>query len=433
MTSITIGILGIIALLVLLFFGMHIGAAMTVVGIAGAWLVSGKLTAAIGILKVTPFTVVASFSMSVVPMFVLMGNLAFYSGISSELYAACYKLLSRLRGGMSIATIAASAGFAAICGSANATTVTMGVVCLPEMKKYNYKTSLTCGSICAGGTLGILIPPSVGFILYGVNAEIAVGKMFMAGIFPGILLAFCYIAMVVIICRIDAQAGPKGPSFSVKEKLHALRGVYPILALFLLVLGGIFFGWFTPNEGGAIGASGSFLLLLIRRKASMKNIVASLRSTIATTAMVQLILIGAYLFGYFLTLSKLPSAMATWVIALKVSPYIVLAFVLGVYALLGCFVDSLPLIVLLVPIFLPIVKALGFDPIWFGVMMVMIMELGLITPPVGMVCYVMGGVAKDVPLGTIFKGTAPFTISLIVALVIVICFPIISTWLPSLM
>jgi tripartite ATP-independent transporter DctM subunit len=204
MTSITIGILGIIALLVLLFFGMHIGAAMTVVGIAGAWLVSGKLTAAIGILKVTPFTVVASFSMSVVPMFVLMGNLAFYSGISSELYAACYKLLSRLRGGMSIATIAASAGFAAICGSANATTVTMGVVCLPEMKKYNYKTSLTCGSICAGGTLGILIPPSVGFILYGVNAEIAVGKMFMAGIFPGILLAFCYIAMVVIICRIDA-------------------------------------------------------------------------------------------------------------------------------------------------------------------------------------------------------------------------------------
>ncbi|MGE5485779.1 MAG: TRAP transporter large permease [Ignavibacteriales bacterium] len=436
MGEVIIGLLGIAVLLVLLFLGMHIGAAMTFVGILGTWVLTGSLAAALGVLKVTPFTVAASFSRSVVPMFVLMGNLAFHSGISTDLYAACYRLMSRLRGGLAIATIAACSFFSAICGSSTATTVTMGVVCLPEMKKYNYKIGLTCGSICAGGTLGILIPPSVGFILYGMNAEIAVGRMFMAGILPGIVLTLCYIATVIILCRIDPEAGPMGPSFTLKERLVTLKGIVPILVLFGLVLGGVFLGWFTPNEGGAVGAAGSLAFLLLRKKVSLetfRGVVKALRDTTQTTAMVTLILIGAYLFGYFLTLSNLPATMAEWAIGLNVSPYLILALMLGVYALLGCFVDSLPLIVLLVPIFLPIVKAIGLDPIWFGVLMVMMMELGLITPPVGMVCYVMTGIAKDVPLGVVFRGTAPFVIPLIVATAIVIAFPALATWLPSLM
>ncbi len=433
MSSLTIGILGVIALLVFLFLGVHIGAAMTLVGVGGILLITGSPKAALGIMKATPYTVTASFSKAVVPMFVLMGNFAYHSGISGELYDACYKFLSRLKGGLAVATITACAGFAAICGSASATTTTMGVVCLPEMKKYNYSDTLSCGAICAGGTLGILIPPSVGFILYGVNAEIAVGKMFMAGIIPGIILAVCYAATAVIICYIDPAAGPKGPKFTTAEKMRSLKGVIPILILFLLVLGGIFLGWFTPNEGGAIGATGAFAFMLIKRKFTMKGFIKALRDTVKTNAMVTMILIGAYLFGYMLTLSGLPSAMARWCTTVNVSRYVVLAMVLGIYAILGCFVDSLPLIVLLVPIFLPIIKALGFDPIWFGVLMVMIMELGLLTPPVGMCCYVLHGVNKDVSLGTVFKGAAPFIIPLIVAVVIVTAFPILSTWLPSFM
>lgn len=437
MNSVTIGLLGVASLLLLLFLGMHIGAAMTVVSIIGIWIIMGNLEAALGILKVSPFTSVASFSMAVVPMFVLMGNFAFHSGISSDLYEACYKLMSRLRGGLAVATVAACSGFSAICGSATATAVTMGVVCLPEMKKYNYKTSLTVGSICAGGTLGILIPPSIGFILYGINSGIAVGRMFAAGILPGIVLSLSYIAMVIILCRIDPEAGPTGTSsFTLKEKLIAMKGIFPIMLLFSLVLGGILFGWFTPNEGGAVGATGSLLFLLIRKKINQqtfKSIIDALKATIRTTAMVKLIIIGATLFGYFLTISRLPSAMADWVFELNVSPYIVLIFILFIYAVLGCFIDSLPLIILLVPIFLPIIDSLGFDLIWFGVLMVMIMQMGLITPPVGMVCFVVAGVAKDVPLWTIFKGTMPFLISLIIAIAVVIAFPILSTWLPSLM
>lgn len=432
-SPIAIGVIGVIALLVLLYFGMHIGVAMGLVGFVGYWLCLGNINAAVGLFKSVPYTTSASFNLSVIPMFILMGQLAYYGGISTELYAACYKFLSRLKGGLSIATIVACAGFAAICGSSTATTATMGVVCMPEMRKYSYKDSLSTGSISAGGTLGILIPPSVGFILYGTSAEIGIGKMFIAGIIPGIILTLCYIAVIMVICRIDDKAGPKGPKYSAREKFYAVRGLLPVILLFLLVLGGIFAGWFTPNEGGAIGAAGAFLFMLINGKATFRNILSALMDTITTTAMIFLIMIGAYIFGYFLTVSRCPIELANWVSTLNVSPYIVLGFILLLYAILGCFVDSLPLIVLLVPIFLPIVQILGFSPIWFGVLMVMIMQLGLITPPVGMCCYVMAGVAKDVPLGTIFKGTAPFIIGLIVAVLVVIMIPELALYLPTMM
>lgn len=431
MDPIIIGLLGILALLVLLFLGVHIGMAMVIVGFLGVFLVTGNIVPALGYLKTVPFTTSANFNLSVIPMFVLMGQIAYYAGISGDLYNACYKWLGRIRGGLAVATVAACSGFAAICGSATATTATMGIVCLPEMDKYGYKDTLSTGAISAGGTLGILIPPSTGFILYGTAASVAVGRMFAAGILPGILLALLYIVTILIICTKDPAAGPKGEVIPMAEKIRSLTGVLPILILFLVVMAGIFFGWFTPNEGGAIGAFGAFVFMLIRRRATFKNIVAALYDTIKTTAMIFLIMIGAYIFGYFLTASGMPKALATLVTTLDVSPYVILAAILLVYAILGCFVDSLPLIVLLVPIFLPIVDSLGFDRIWFGVLMVMIMQLGLITPPVGMCCYVMAGVAKKVPLQRIFKGTAPFIVALVVAVAIVIAFEPLSTWLPS--
>ncbi|MBQ9980440.1 MAG: TRAP transporter large permease [Oscillospiraceae bacterium] len=433
MGPITLGILGIVFLLVLLFFGMKIGIAMLIVGVAGYTYVTGNFNAAVGLLKSVPYTTAASFSLSVIPMFVFMGQIAYESGISGDLYAACYNWFGRVKGGLAVATVVACAGFAAICGSSTATTATMGVVCLPEMRKYGYKDTLSTGCISAGGTLGILIPPSVGFILYGTTAEIGVGKLFTAGIVPGILLAILYIIVIVVICKMDAEAGPRGPKFPLKQKVKSLKGVLPILILFIIVLGGIFTGWFTANEGGAIGAFGAFVFMIIRRKATMQNIIRALRDTLNTTAMIFLIMIGAYVFGAFLTVSNCPSTLANWAAGLNVSPYIILIFILLIYGLLGCFVDSLPLIVLLVPIFLPIIKALGFDPIWFGVLMVMIMQLGLITPPVGMCCYVMAGVAKDVPLGKIFRGTAPFIVGLVLAVALVIIIPQLALWLPGLM
>ena len=441
MPSYVIGLLGLVVLVVLLFKGVHIGIAMTLVGFVGCWYLK-SFSAAIGYMANTPFATVNSESLSVIPLFTLMGVVCAYGGISQDLYSACYKLISRVRGGLAIATEIACAFFAAICGSSTATTASMGKICLVEMDKYNYKRTLTCGSISAGGTLGILIPPSVGFMLYGINSGIGVGKMFMAGIVPGIILCICYSSVVVVICALDPDAGPKGPSYELKEKLKALVGITPVLVLFALVLGGILFGWCSASEGAAVGAAGAFVFMIIRGKFTIKNVVASLKETIATTAMIFLIMIGANVLANFFSASGLPQVISNFCATAQVAPIWILLACLLVYGILGCFVDSLPLIVLLTPIFLPVVtnlhEGLGFvsaeqAKIWFGVLMVMLMELGLITPPVGMCCYVMSGVAKDTPLSTIFKGTAPFIIGIVVAIAVVMLLPILSTWLPGVM
>ncbi|MDR1205096.1 MAG: TRAP transporter large permease [Peptococcaceae bacterium] len=432
MSNYLVGLLGLLALVALLFMGMRIGIAMALVGFVGCWYMRG-LSSAISYMAITPFATTNSESLSVIPLFTLMGVACAYGGISQDLYAACYKFVSRMKGGLAIATEIACAFFAAICGSSTATTASMGKICLPEMDKYNYKRTLTCGSISAGGTLGILIPPSVGFMLYGVNAGVGVGKMFMAGIIPGIILCICYSLVVVAVCAIDPEAGPRGPKFTPKEKLQAATGVLPVLVLFALVLGGILFGWCSASEGAAVGAFGAFAFMAIRRKFTFKNVLATLRETIDTTAMIFMIMIGANILGNFFSATGLPQAMSNFCATADVNRWLILISCLVIYAILGCFVDSLPLIVLLTPIFLPVVEVLGFDRIWFGVLMVMLMELGLMTPPVGMCCYVMAGVAKDTPLSTIFKGTAPFLIGITVAIIIVMLFPILSTWLPGTM
>jgi tripartite ATP-independent transporter DctM subunit len=428
MDPITISIIGIVVFVAFLALGMHIGIALSLVGFVGYTVLMG-FPAAIGILKIVPYSTAGSFSMSVIPLFILMGQFAFYSGISGELYDACYKWLGRFRGGLGVATIGACALFSAICGSATATTATMGTVCLPEMTRYNYKRTLSTGLISAGGTMGILIPPSVGFIIYGTVSGESIGDMFAAGVLPGILLMLIFMVTIAIVTARDPEAGPRGEKCPMRERLKSLKGMIGFLILLIVVLGGIFGGLISPSDGGGIGAFGSFIILIVRRKASIKNIAAGLRDTIKTSAMIFMIMIGAYIFGYFLTVSRMPSALAS--VALNMPAFAVMAVILIIFIILGCFIDSLPLTIILVPIFLPIMHQMGWNGIWFGVLMVLCMQIGLITPPVGMCCYVMAGVAKDVPLQKIFKGAMPFLAALVVTLILVVIFPSIATILPE--
>ena len=453
MSGLLAGILGLVVLLILLFAGMHIGLAMSLVGFFGIFLMKYEtfkvipggaakaFQTALGSFQSDPFGSTTKESLVVIPMFTLMGVVCYYAGISQDLYAACYKWISRVRGGLAVATEVACAFFGAICGSATATTASMGKICLPEMDRYHYKRTLSAGAISAGGTLGILIPPSTGFMLYGINAGVGVGPMFIAGIVPGVILTVCYAAVAVVIAIRDPEAGPKGPSFPMKEKVKALLGVLPVLVLFIIVLGGILFGWCSATEGGAVGAFGALIFMVCKGKFNWKNMTGALKETLETTAMIFLIMIGSDLLGQFFSLTGMSTQLANFFLANGVSKWAVLAICLLIYGILGCFVDSLPLIVLLTPIFLPIILtafgggSLTDDQIrmWFGVLMVMLMEFGLLTPPVGMCCYVMAGIAPDMTLGEVFKGTAPFLIGIGIAIVVMIAFPVLSIWLPSFM
>jgi len=427
-----VGFVGIAAMCAIMFMGIHIGIAMFITGFAGfAYLVN--VEAAIGLLKSTPFANASNYALTVIPLFVLMGQFAFYSGLSRELYETSYKWLGHLPGGLSIATIGACAGFASICGSSPATAATMGTVALPEMKKYGYADRLACGSVAAGGTLGILIPPSVGFILYGIIAQQSIGRLFAAGVVPGLMLAFFYALAVIYVVSRDPALGPRGPAFSMAEKIKALKDIWGVLFLFIFIIGGMFAGVFTANEAAAAGAFCAMLFMISRGQMNRKNLVLALTDTVSTTAMIFVILIGAYVFGYFLAVTKIPMALADFITGLEVSRYVVLAGIICVYIFLGCIMDSLAMVLLTVPIFLPIMTALEFDPVWMGVIMVMAMEQGLITPPVGMNVYVVKGVARDVPLHTIFSGIFPFWFCIIAAVAVLAVFPDIALWLPNLL
>ncbi|NLO97762.1 MAG: TRAP transporter large permease [Peptococcaceae bacterium] len=432
MSFLSIAIIGIIVLVILLFLGMNIGITMMAVGFFGALYIRG-FDSALGLLKTIPFAQASSYSLAVIPLFILMGQFAFHSGLSSDLFDAADKWLSRLKGGLAMATIAACAGFSAICGSTAATAATMGVVALPEMRKYGYSNRLATGSIAAGGTLGILIPPSTGFIIYGIIAEQSIGRLFAAGIFPGIVLTICYIISVAVLVRVNPNIAPGTKKYPFKEMLYSLKGVIGIAILFIAVIGGMFANIFTANEAAGVGATLTLIMMILKRQFTWAKFIDCLRSTVKTAGMIFLILIGAYVFGAFLALTQLPMTLANFVTGLDVNPYVVLAVILVLYAILGCIMDSLAMVMLTVPIFLPIITALGFDPIWYGVLMIMVMEMGLITPPVGMNVYIVAGVAKDVPLVEIFKGVAPMVLGMFIAVIIVAAFPQISLWLPNLL
>jgi len=427
----TTGIVGIGLLLVLFLLRMPVAFAMALTGLVGFAYLSGP-GPALSIMAQDIFEQFSSYPLSVIPMFILMGSFAFASGISQRLYRTTYAWVGALRGGLTIATVLACAGFAAICGSTAATAATMGKIALPEMKKYKYDDTLATGTVAASGTLGILIPPSTVLIVYGILVEESIGKLFMAGILPGILLSLSFVATVAILCLRNPQLGPPGTATTWKEKIKATGGIIEAVILFLLAIGGLFLGWFSPTQAGAIGAGGALLIGLIRRQLTWKVFFDAGRDGLRTGCMVLVIITGAVIFGHFMAISTTPFILADWIGGLPIHPMAVMAILIFIYFLGGFFMDSMALIVVTIPIFFPIVLELGFDPIWFGVIIVLTAEMGVITPPVGVNVFVIKGIAPEVPLETIFKGIFPFLAALIIVTIILVIFPQIATFLPSL-
>jgi C4-dicarboxylate transporter DctM subunit len=432
MTPLTTGFIGIGILFIFLFSGMPIGIAMGMVGFAGFAFLRG-LDSALGVLTTVPYRTFASYDFSVVPLFILMGTFCFHAGLSKDLYNTVYRWLGHFRGGLALAIVGACAGFAAVSGSSTATAATMGVVALPEMKRYGYDPALATGSVAAGGTIGILIPPSVGLIVYGIIAEQSIGRLFLAGFIPGVLEAVFYMITIFIICRLNPRLGPPGPISSWRERIVSLKSTWVILLLFVLVLGGIYFGIFTPTEAAGVGAFGAFLSALLRGKLDRKAIQESLFETLRNTAMILIIVLGALILGYFLAISRVPFTIADTIVGLEINRYIMLIFILVFLLFLGTVIDAPAMILLVTPIFYPVAEKLGFDPIWFGIIIVRMCEMALISPPVGLNVFVIKGVAPDVPMYTIFRGIVPFLMADVCHIALLIAVPQLSLFLPSLM
>ena len=428
----TIGIIGIIVLIVLLYSKMPVGFAMGFLGLIGfSYVVS--FDAGLNLLARDVWDVFSSYNLTVIPLFVFMGQIAFHAGISRRLYDSAYVLLGHRRGGLAMTTVGACAAFSAICGSTNATAATMATVALPEMKRYGYDMGLATGTVAAAGSLGILIPPSVIFIVYGILTEQSIGKLFAAGILPGILLCFLFLLTIHLRVLKNPSLAPPGPKSNIREKFRSFAGILETMLLFALVMGGIFFGLFTPTEAAAVGAFMTLLIAIIRRQLYWKGFIQSLADTTKISCMIMVIVTGAVIFGHFMAITRIPYMLADYVSSLPLPPHAIIGVIILVYLVGGCFMDALAMIMLTIPIFFPVVQKLGFDPIWFGVVIVLITEMGVITPPVGINVYVVYGVARDVPLEKIFRGVFPMLIALFVCNLLLILFPQIALWLPGLM
>ena len=437
MSPTIIGIIGIIIMILMFLTRMPVAFVMATVGFVGF---SAMITpnAGLVLLSRNVYEVFGSYDLTTIPLFIFMGQLGFNSGISKRLYDVGYKFLGSTRGGLAMATVSACTAFGAVCGSSPATAATMATVGLPEMKRYNYDDELATGSVASGGGIGMIMPPSVVLIIYGILTEQSIGQLFVAGIFPAILVTILFIIAIYIKCRINPEQGPCGEKFTWAEKIKALVGLGETLAVFTLVIGGIFIGLFTPTEAAAIGAFGVLVIALIRKQITWAGFVKSLLETLRTSCMVMMLIAGAVIFGKFLAVTRIPFEIAGWVSELHMAPFFVMAIVIMIYFIGGCFMDALAFVTLTVPIFFPVVMELGYDPIWFGIIIVMVTEMGVITPPVGINVYVVYGVAKNVleqeiPLEKIFKGIFPFLIAVIVGVIILIIFPKIILFLPELM
>lgn len=432
MTPLSVGVIGVLFFFLLLALRMPIAYAMILVGFLGITILKSS-SVAFTVIATEIYSRFSSYSLSVVPMFIWMGFLAFYSGIGGRLYNFVYKMIGHFPGGLALATQATSALFGAVCGSNTATAATIGAISLPEMKKYNYDASLSTASVAAGGILGVLIPPSVIFIVYGIATEQSIGKLFLAGIIPGIVLMVLYMGVIYFLVRRNPALAPRGEKSNWKERFVALKGgLWEVMIIFLFSLGGLFLGWFTPTEAGAVGCAGVLLLTVAERQLKWEGFKNSLFDTTRTTAMIMFLVAGAVIFGRFIAMSGIPFALANWAGSLPLPPFAVIAIILLIYLVLGCFIDALALILLTIPIFYPVaVTTLGYDPIWFGVIIVSVGAMGVITPPVGMNVYIIKGVAKDVPLEVIFRGIWPFLFAIIIFQAILIAFPQIATFLPQ--
>ncbi|MBI3436446.1 MAG: TRAP transporter large permease [Proteobacteria bacterium] len=426
----TIGLIGIAVMLVLLALRMPIGIAMLIVGIGGFAYLNG-VQAALLSLGSAPYSYAAIYDLAVIPLFVLMGNCAAVSGMSRDLYASAYAWIGHWRGGLASATIAACAGFAAVSGSSVASAVTMGRVCLPEMARYKYDIRLAAGTVAAGGTLGILIPPSTAFVIYAILTEQSIGKLLLAGFLPGIMLALLFIVTVTLWTRLRPDMGPPGPVATRAERVRTLGRSGPMVIVVAISIGGIYLGAFTPGEAAAVGAFLSLCIAFWRRSISVDGLANILTETVKTTAFVFLILIGAFVFGPFLALSGLPEQVASTLAGLELPRVVILFALIGIYIVLGMFLEGFSILVLTLPIVIPIVQALNYDLIWFGVIMVIVLEMGLISPPVGINVFVVKGLVPDVPMGQIFRGILPFWLAMFFAILILVAFPEIALFIPK--
>jgi len=430
MSNDMVALVGFAVLFVLMLARVPVGMAMGLVGITGYSYIVGS-GPAMKLVSLTSMRTVTDYTFGVIPMFMLMGALVSASGLSKEMFRAADAFIGHLRGGLGIATIVACGGFAAICGSSVATAATFSVVAYPEMRRFGYPQSFSTGVIAAGGTLGAMLPPSTVLVVYAILTEQDIGKLFMAGILPGLLAMAMYVITVNLIVKLKPDLLPAGELKPWSERVKALKMVWAPLTLFIFVIGGLYGGFFTPTEAGGVGASGAYLLGVLRGKLDRKKTRDALLQATRTTAAVFTVLIGALLFGYFLTITQTPQKLTEFLTSLGIGRYGVLALMMVMFLILGSLMDAMAMIILTVPIVFPVITAMGFDPIWFGIIIVMTVELGLIHPPVGMNVFVIKSVVKDVSFTTIFKGVLPFIVTDIVRLIILIAFPVIALWLPQ--
>lgn len=430
------GVAGIAVMLALFTTRMPVAYVMTLVGFAGfALLISPQ--GALSMLSRTFYDTFSSYALSTIPLFILMGQLAFNSGISKRLYECAYQFLGHIRGGLAMATVAACTAFGAVCGSSPATAATMAMVAIPEMKRYGYADSLAAGSVAAGGSMGMIMPPSVVLIIYGVLTGQSIGALFVAGILPAIVLTLLFIAAIAIQCRLRPDLGRGGERGTAAARLRSLGGLADTLAIFLLVIGGMFFGLFTPTEAASVGVLGIIALSLLKRQLTWRAFADSLYETLRTSAMVLFLVAGASVFGKFLAVTRIPFDVAGWVAAMDLPAVLIMALILGIYVIGGCFMDALALVMLTIPVFYPVVRHLGYDPVWFGVIIVLVTQIGVITPPVGINAYVVYGmcrkIAPSVSLEAVFKGITPFLLAIVAGIALMMLFPRIVLLLPGLM
>ncbi|MFH1060181.1 MAG: TRAP transporter large permease [Pseudomonadota bacterium] len=433
MEPVTVGLAGVGLVFLLLFLGMPIALACMFVGVAGiSYLAS--MEAALPVVASTMYEVAAFYPYTVIPLFILMGGFATNSGMTSELFNTFDKWLRKLPGGLGMATIAACAGFAAVSGSSVATAAAMGTIAIPQMRRYAYDPRLATGCVAAGGTLGFLIPPSIGFIVYGMLTEQSIGKLLVAGILPGLLLAALYALTILIWVKLDHSLAPASPEpVTWRERFVALKGIWEVLALFALVIGGIYTGIFTATEAAAVGATVMLVVVLTKRRLTWADLLAGLRDAVRISVMVLFLVAGANVFSYFLALSTIPMQVAGWAAELTVSRYVIFTVILLIYLFLGCLLDAISMMVLTLPVIFPVITALNFHPIWFGVVAVLMMEAGLITPPMGLNVFTVAGVMPDVPLEKIFSGALPFLGAIFLVCILLTVFPQIAMVLPQMM
>ena len=432
MDPVLVALIGLLGMFALMVVGMPIAFAMLLAGLAGnAYMLSGG--AATHLLATNVWEQFSSYGLSVIPLFVLMGQFAYRSGTTERLYDTAYKWVGQWPGGLAGTTIAASAGFSAICGSNSATTAMMGTIALPEMKRYRYDPALSAGTVAIGGTLGVVIPPSVVLIVIAVQTEQSLLRLFLAAIVPGIVLTALFILTILAMCSRKPALGPAGPATSLREKLASLGGVVDTLLLFLLVIVGMYAGLFTPTEAGAAGAFGALVIGVVRRRLTLQGMIASCGETLRISSMVVLMITGAVVFGRFLTVTRLPFDLADWAAALPVAPSVIMLVVLGIYVVGGMFMDALGFLVVTLPIFFPLAAALGFDPVWYTVLLTLVTTMGAVTPPVGVNVFIVNGMAPDIPISTIFRGVAYFLLAYALCIGAIVLFPDIVLLVPRLM